>query len=444
VTGEPLCFVIMPFGVKPDGRSGSVDFDAVYESLVAPAIRDAELDPLRGDPELSGGLIHKPVCERLVLADYAIADLTIADASVFYVLGVRHAFRPRSTVLVSAGVKRIPSEVAPGRVLSYSLDGGGRPADRDADRAAMARALTAARKAAAANPVNQLIGEVPVPDIDRLKTDVFRDQASYSVAAKERLAAARAKGAEAVRQVAQTLGRLENLEAGVLVDLLLSYRATGAWDDMIRLVEAMPEPVRRTRLVREQYGFALNRAGRSQDAERELQAVLGDHGPSSETFALLGRVHKDRWEAERGDSMLTAQGHLDKAIEAYRRGFEADWRDAYPGVNAVTLMEIRNPGGGEQRSLVPVVRYANRRRIEGGAPDYWDHATRLELGVVDRDHDEAIAGATAALAAVRETWEPDSTAYNLSLIRRSRSERGERIDWADDIERKLLKAAGKG
>jgi tetratricopeptide (TPR) repeat protein len=237
---------------------------------------------------------------------------------------------------------------------------------------------------------------------------------------------------------------LEDVAAGILVDLLLSYRATKAWNEMIRLVEAMPEPLRRTVLVREQYGFALNRAERRADAEEVLLEVIEDHGPSSETLGLLGRVYKDRWEAERDGSVLRAAGHLDQAIDAYRRGFEADWRDAYPGVNAVTLMEIRDPGGSAQQELLPVVRYANRRRVEGGAADYWDHATRLELGVIGRDRDEALAGARAALAAVRETWEPQSTAYNLSLIRESRAARGETLDWANEIESELSKAGEPG
>ena len=139
--------------------------------------------------------------------------------------------------------------------------------------------------------------------------------------------------------------------------------------------------------------------------------------------------------------MLKARGELDRAIDAYLRGFEADWRDAYPGVNAVTLMEIREPGGEAQRALVPIVAYANRRRIQAGAPDYWDHATRLELAVVGGDHDEALAGATAALTAVRESWEPAATAHNLSLIRTSREARGIAVDWADQIERELVAAA---
>src|SRR5918999_1279829 len=136
----------MPFGVKPDGHGGSVDFDAVYADLLAPAIQVARLDPLRADQELVGGLIHKPMYERLILADYAIADLTTANANVFYELGVRHAVRPYSTVLVSADVKRVPFDLAPDRVLSYALTGEGRPADPAKDRKALVEALEAARE----------------------------------------------------------------------------------------------------------------------------------------------------------------------------------------------------------------------------------------------------------------------------------------------------------
>jgi hypothetical protein len=441
VAQQPLCFVVMPFGIKPDGRGGSVNFDAVYADLLAPAIREAKLDPLRADQELVGGIIHKPMYERLILADYALADLTTANANVFYELGVRHAVRPYSTVLVNADIARPPFDLAPDRAMRYRLDQRGRPADPSADKQPIVKMLEAAREAVTDSPVFQLIGDLPQPQIDRLKTDLFRERAEYSVAAKQRLASARAQGADALRAEERGLGPFKDVEAGVLVDLLLSYRAAEAWDDMIRLVESIPEPVRRTLLVREQYGFALNRAGRSAEAEQVLLDLVAGHGPSSETYGLLGRVYKDRWDKERAGSVLKARGHLDKAIGAYLRGFEADWRDAYPGVNAVTLMEIREPGGEEQRSLVPVVAYANRRRIASGAPDYWDHATRLELAVIGGNREEAMAGAIAALAAVREPWEPASTANNLSLIREARAIGGVVVDWTDEIERELVAAA---
>jgi tetratricopeptide (TPR) repeat protein len=436
---QPLCFVLMPFGAKPGADGGSIDFDAVYRELIAPAVEAAGLEPLRADQELIGGVIHKPMYERLVLADYAIADLTTANANVFYELGVRHAVRPYSTVLISAETSRVPFDLAPDRVLPYSLEGG-RPAAAEEGAKALTAALEAARRSDVDSPIFQLLQGYP--DIDRLKTDTFRDEAAYSNRAKKRLAKAREEGADAVRAVRESLGKPADVEAGVLVDLLLSFRATEAWREMIDLVEAMPEPLRRTVLVREQLGFALNRDGRSREAEKELKAVLEDNGPSSETYGLLGRVYKDRWEAARERSRNEADGQLDLAIDAYRRGFEADWRDAYPGVNAVTLMEIRDPGGAEQRELVPVVAYANRRRIERGQADYWDHATALELAVIGRERETAERALAAALACVRERWEPKSTLRNLAMIRDARAEQGERIEWAEAIEADLRRAAG--
>lgn len=437
----PLCFVVMPFGVKPDGRGGTVDFDSVYEQLLAHGIAEAGLQPLRADQELVGGLIHKPMFERLVLSDYAVADVTTANANVFYELGVRHAVRPYSTVLVGADVGGIPFDLAPDRVLPYRLDPSGRPAHADEDRRALTAALRAARDAATDSPVFQLIDDLPTPQIDRLKTDLFREQAAYSADAKIKLGDARRRGPDALRALQAELGPIQDVEAGVVIDLFLSYRAAEAWGDMIRLVEAMPRPLAQTALVREQLAFALNRDERGQEAEQVLLELLAQRGPSSETYGLLGRVYKDRWMAERERSPIRARGVLKQAIDAYRSGFEADWRDAYPGVNAVTLMEILEPGGQEQQRLLPVVRYAVERRIAGGHPDYWDHATALELAVLARDQEAANDATADALALVREPWEAKTTANNLSLVRASRAANGETIEWADSLEHEL-EAAG--
>ncbi len=439
---RPLCFVVMPFGTKPDGHGGTVDFDAVYEQLIAPAISDADLQPLRADQELVGGLIHKPMFERLVLSDYAVADVTTANANVFYEIGVRHAVRPFTTVMIGADVRATPFDLAPDRVLPYTLDAGGRPAEPDRDRSAITKALRAARDAATDSPVFQLLDELPTPQIDRLKTDVFREQAAYSAGAKARLRDARGAGPEALRALERDLGPLPDVEAGVLVDLLLSYRAVRAYADMIRLVEAMPRPVAQTALVREQYAFALNRDHRDEQAEAILEDLIEQRGASSETYGLLGRVYKDRWAAEKEGSAIRARGLLRQAIDAYRSGFEADWRDAYPGVNAVTLMEILEPGGEEQQRLIPVVRYAVDRRIAGGRPDYWDQATLIELSVLARDEAAALEATGDALALVREPWEPESTANNLGLIREARAAHGETLGWADEIEQELVNAAG--
>lgn len=80
---KPLCFIAMPFGTKGAGKK-RVDFDAVWKSIIAPAIEAADMVPLRADEEHAGGIIHKPMFERLILCEFAVADLTMANANVFY------------------------------------------------------------------------------------------------------------------------------------------------------------------------------------------------------------------------------------------------------------------------------------------------------------------------------------------------------------------------
>jgi tetratricopeptide (TPR) repeat protein len=441
MTRPPLCFVLMPFGRKPDAAGVMIDFDAVYREIIAPAIADAGLEPIRADEETTGGIIHKPMFERLVLCEFAVADLTSANANVFYELGVRHAARPFATVQIFAGCSRLPFDVALLRALPYQLDEHGKPTNVPAARAALAEQLRIARESGAKDsPLFQLLEGYP--EIQADKTDIFRDRVDYAAGVKQRLESARRVGRSAVATVEQELGSLTGQDTGVLIDLLLSYRAVKGWDDMIHLADRMPQPVAETVLVQEQLAFALNRAGRGDDAERVLLQLLDRKGPSSETLGLLGRVYKDRWEAAaREGNTFLARGLLRKAIDAYRRGFEADWRDAYPGVNAVTLMEVAEPPDPERTALVPVVRYAVQRRIATGRPDYWDHATLLELAVLAQDEEGAATVLGDALAAVRETWEPESTARNLRLIREAREGRGQPVAWAVEVEEALQRAA---
>jgi hypothetical protein len=441
MTQQPLCFVLMPFGQKPDGAGGVVDFDAVYREIIAPAVSEAGMEALRADEEQGGGVIHKPMFERLLLCEYAVADLTTANANVFYELGVRHAMRPYTTVLLFAEARgRLPFDVAPLHALPYRLAQDGKPAQAEADRGVLANRLKGAREAQTDSPLYQLVEDYP--NVAREKTDVFRDRVHYSARIKERLALARKEGVEALRAAEQDLGNLADVESGVLVDLFLSYRAVKAWDDMIALVSRMPAPLAATVMVQEQFALALNRARRGDEAERVLLDLIQKRGPSSETYGILGRVYKDRWEAadKAGDKFL-ARGLLDRAVEAYLKGFEADWRDAYPGINAVTLMELKDPPDPRREALIPVVSYAVERRIAAGKPDYWDHATRLELAVLAKDEQKATAGLSDALAAVREPWEPETTARNLRLIREAREGRREEVPWEREIEGELERRA---
>ena len=74
------------------------------------------------------------------------------------------------------------------------------------------------------------------------KTDIFREQVAYSESIKDQLAQARAlakgdraRGHQAIADVRAGLGKLVDVETGIIIDLFLSYRAVLAWAEMIVL-----------------------------------------------------------------------------------------------------------------------------------------------------------------------------------------------------------------
>jgi tetratricopeptide (TPR) repeat protein len=440
---RPLCFVLMPFGKKLDATGMMIDFDAVHHDVIVPAIEEAGLEAVRAEEEITGGILHNPMFERLTLCEYAIADLTTANANVFYELGLRHAARPWGTILVFAEGGRLPFDVTALQAQPYQLTPDGKPTALLETRATLVQRLRETIKAATADP--RAITDSPIyqlvesfTDINHTKTDVFRDRVRYSTELKNRLALARRQGVEAVRTFEEECGTLNSSESGVVIDLFLSYRAVKAWDDMIALEKKMARPLAATIMVQEQLALALNRIGKREEAEHVLTTLLRRRGPSSETCSILGRVYKDRWEeaAQHGDTIL-ARELLDKAIDTYLRGFETDWRDAYPGVNAVILMELKDPPDPRRTQLIPVVSYAAERRIATATADYWDYASQLELAILARDEQKAKAALTAALALVRETWEPETTARDVRLLRQARARLHESLSWLQEVEHAL-------
>ena len=215
------------------------------------------------------------------------------------------------------------------------------------------------------------------------------------------------------------------MEVGVVIDLFLSYRAIEAWTDMIRLKDLMSRPLQESVMVQEQFALALNRDGRGEDAEPVLLRLIARRVASERDV----RYPRARLQGPLGCSAPRRQGFtsarsLDEAIEAYLRGFQADWRDAYPGINALTLIEVRDPLDDRGREILPIVKYSVTRRLASGNPNYWDHATLLELAVLDGD-EAAAADALATHAKQRsaKSGSPTRRPWNLGFIREARARR---------------------
>src|SRR5512145_3464740 len=110
--GAGTCFVVMGFGKKTDFESGrTFDLDKSYRNLIKPAVEAAGYQCVRADEIVHSGLIDVPMYEQLLAADIVVADLSTANKNAFYELGVRHALRPYTTIVIAEDGLKPPFDV---------------------------------------------------------------------------------------------------------------------------------------------------------------------------------------------------------------------------------------------------------------------------------------------------------------------------------------------
>src|SRR5579872_5067665 len=101
-TTPKRCFVVMGFGVKTDYETGrKLDLDNSYRTMIKTAIEEAGLVCVRADEIVHSGIIDVPMYQELLGADVVVADLSTANPNALYELGIRHALKPRATVVIS-------------------------------------------------------------------------------------------------------------------------------------------------------------------------------------------------------------------------------------------------------------------------------------------------------------------------------------------------------
>lgn len=150
---KKTCFVVMGFGEKTDFQSNPqrvLNLNKTYEYIIEPAVREAGLECVRADKIIHSTVIDKPMYEQLLDADLVIADLSTSNANAIYELGVRHALRPHTTIVMAESNFAFPFDL---RVFSDWGHGGQAAPDRSSFRICRSRgsraSLRGRRKAAA-------------------------------------------------------------------------------------------------------------------------------------------------------------------------------------------------------------------------------------------------------------------------------------------------------
>jgi hypothetical protein len=118
------CYVCIPYGIKAPrnpSRRDDINFESVYFEAIKPAVERAGYECYRGDEPQLGGIIHRSM-ERLVAdSDVMIADITNWSPNVLYQIGLRHALRRRTTILMGASWEQIPYDLSQLTRIPYEL-----------------------------------------------------------------------------------------------------------------------------------------------------------------------------------------------------------------------------------------------------------------------------------------------------------------------------------
>jgi len=330
----------MGFGKKTDFETGRVlDLDQSYINLIKPAVEAAGLKCIRADEIVHSGLIDLPMYEQLLKADVVVADLSTSNRNALYELGVRHALRPYTTVIIAEEMMmKSPtfdlSHIVIRKYRHLGEDIGVSEAKRFTnDLAAAIQSIIATEpELRGDSPVYKFIERLTPPSVSPAAK-----AAAAAASATERVAGAPTPvHSELMQRVDEAQTKCDWVKARMLLEEIREMRRAGASETSVGQQAENPEdPDVLQRLALATYKSKYPTPEEALKAARDLLKLLEPQTTNdTETLGLWGSVHKRLWELTKESS------YLDEAVRAYERGFYLR-NDYYNGINYAYLLNER-------------------------------------------------------------------------------------------------------
>jgi hypothetical protein len=406
------CFVVMGFGEKTDYQTGrKLNLDASYRNLIKPAVEAAGVQCIRADEIVHAGIIDVPMYEQLLTADVVVADVSTMNPYAFYELGVRHALRPYTTIIVAENELKFPFDVGHLVIRQYKHLG----EDIGVSEARRFQGvLSTAIREILAEPKD----DSPVYTFLRLKPPSrIQERIEAFAAASPSPAADRGKN--------ETLRML--LDQAELARKNLNWPAA-------RFLFEQAKTIQRTQAglstvdpyILQQLALATYKADGTEAGLNAARDVLRDLNPENsidaETLGIWGAIHKRLWDKTRDRTAL------DEAIAAYERGFYIR-NDYYTAINFAFLLNVRaSVSSGEDAVADRVVANRIRKQLISicekllqepelkASERYWATATVAEAYYALREKTQFDAWMAKAIATAPEPWMIDTTREQLAKL----------------------------
>jgi len=349
--GWPHAFVLIPTGRRrtPDGRW--LDFDSIYRHLVEPALVQAGFRPFRTTPPAGNDQNQPNTFQELLLADLVVADLTLDQADIFYQLGVRHTLRKYGIVHIKCNHGSVPLAITPLNVVGYSCNDYGKPnlTTLEQEQQTLLDAAREAWKVATPqgkSPVYNFLTGLVEPDRSQLHTTQAADYWREYRAWQQQVQLAQRQNHPGdilllTEEVDNPVIREEAIGRAAATLSELGYH-TLAYQQYRQGLHLNPD----NDTFRRQEAFELGRLNRPDEAQIKLEAVIKENPTDAEAIAFVGRLAKEKWQAEWTDldsvqkrCEIAHQTNflLQKAFNAYLSAYKQNQNHFYSGINVVTL-----------------------------------------------------------------------------------------------------------
>jgi hypothetical protein len=419
---DPIAFMVMPFGRRPTDRNeagvpAEVDFDLLWFGVYRPVLQELGYRPARADADV-GSLIITTMIQRLVLGDLVVADLTLANANVYYEVGVRHAARRIGCVLTAADWARPVFDLAQVRQVRFPLpDGEVGDATATTARAQLAEGMK--NLVEAVSPVFDGVPGYPsAADPQRVAAfaDLAEELMSFDADVREAYLVPLAQRRARALDVLERYGHKPAVREADALLLLRMLRDLVGWDAVLDFIATLPPQIAHHPQVMEQECLAMARLqtpGAALKAAVRMQVLIGKYGESSERLGLLGGRYKQL--ASEASDEAERRRYIDKAINSYERGMMADLNDYYPASNLPRLYRRRNaPGDKKLAAQAEIIAMAAcRRALARNTTDEWVRPTLLGLAFDRGDVAAAQQVLTEVAAEGPAAWKIETTLSDL-------------------------------
>lgn len=333
---QKTCFVVMGFGEKTDFQTQRLlNLDKTYRSIIKPAVEKAGLKCIRADEVVHSGDIDKLMYELLLGADVVVADLSTSNPNAIYELGVRHALRPHTTIILAESQFKYPFDLGHIVIQPYEHLGKGIDAEVAEDmRDRLAKAIgTLVNARQTDSPVYTFLNRLQPPELEEGAA-----QAETATAAAADAAAAAV--AEKPSTPAAAVEAADDLANTVLLDAARTARAADQFVVAKALLTKLKERRPKDAYVIQQLALVTykSKVPSVEASLFEACEILRELDPTTtsdpETLGLWGAIHKRLWETK------TERQYLDESLWAYERGFYLR-NDSYTGINYAFLLDER-------------------------------------------------------------------------------------------------------